>query len=251
MGTPNAMWGYQVPHSGEAYSSVVTYSANADYREIIGNTLASNLLIGEKYFFSFYVNFAFEPLSAGLASNKIGLRFSTTPYSGINPAPINNFAHFYCDSILSDTLLWVKISGSFIADSAYAYLAIGNFFLDSLTDTLHVGTALPVYSMYYIDDVCVSTDSIYNELWTGVENIGSASAFANVFPNPFSNQLNISVSGNEQTTVSLYNTLGQQVLQQTFITATTISTEQLAGGIYFYELRNNKGAVMKGKVLKQ
>jgi hypothetical protein len=72
-----------------------------------------------------------------------------------------------------------------------------------------------------------------------------------VFPNPFSNQLTFSVSVNEQTTVSLYNFLGQEILQQTFTNSTTINTEQLADGIYFYELRNDTGTLKTGKVIKQ
>lgn len=71
------------------------------------------------------------------------------------------------------------------------------------------------------------------------------------YPNPFSSQLTISLADNEQTTVSLYNFLGQQILQQTFTNSTTINTEQFANGIYFYELRNDKGRVANGKVIRQ
>lgn len=71
------------------------------------------------------------------------------------------------------------------------------------------------------------------------------------FPNPFSNQLNISFEDNEQTTISLYNFLGQLVLQQTFTNNTTVNTAQLAEGIYIYELRNEAGTVKTGKVVKQ
>lgn len=73
----------------------------------------------------------------------------------------------------------------------------------------------------------------------------------NVYPNPFSTQITFSLADNEPTTTSLYNFLGQQVLKQTFTNSTTINTEQLADGIYFYELRNEKGAAKNGKVLKQ
>ena len=72
-----------------------------------------------------------------------------------------------------------------------------------------------------------------------------------VFPNPFSTQLTFSYADNEQAVVSLYNFLGQRVLQQTFTNYMSTNTEQLANGIYFYELRNDKVTVMKGKVLKQ
>lgn len=72
-----------------------------------------------------------------------------------------------------------------------------------------------------------------------------------MFPNPFSNQLTFSLTDSEPTTVSLYNFLGQQILQQTFTNSTTINTEQFADGIYFYELRNNKKILANGKVVKQ
>lgn len=72
-----------------------------------------------------------------------------------------------------------------------------------------------------------------------------------VYPNPFSNQLYFSLADKEPTTISLYNFLGQQIMQQSFTNATTLNTEQLADGIYFYELRNDKGLVTNGKVIRQ
>jgi len=72
-----------------------------------------------------------------------------------------------------------------------------------------------------------------------------------IFPNPFSAEFTFSVSNYGQTTVLLYNLLGQPILHQTFTNATTLNTEQLAKGIYFYELRNDKGTLKTGKVAKQ
>jgi hypothetical protein len=70
-----------------------------------------------------------------------------------------------------------------------------------------------------------------------------------VYPSPFSNQ--ITFSYNEQATVSLYDFLGRQIIQQTFTNSTTINTEQLTSGIYFYRLKNYKGTLKTGKVVKQ
>ncbi len=72
-----------------------------------------------------------------------------------------------------------------------------------------------------------------------------------IYPNPFFNQLTFSHADNAQTTISLYNFLGQRVLQQTFTKSTTINTEQLSEGIYFYELWSNKGTLKTGKLVKQ
>jgi hypothetical protein len=72
-----------------------------------------------------------------------------------------------------------------------------------------------------------------------------------VYPNPFSTQLSFALSYNEPATLVLYDYLGQQVLQKSFTNSTTVNTEQLADGIYFYELRNDKGTLKTGKVVKQ
>lgn len=72
-----------------------------------------------------------------------------------------------------------------------------------------------------------------------------------VYPNPFSNQLTCTLPGNEQTTVTLYNFLGQQVWQHSFTNSTVINTAQMQDGIYFYELRNKNGLLKTGKLVKQ
>ena len=91
---------------------------------------------------------------------------------------------------------------------------------------------------------------IVNSLTTGMEDIRNGFSI-NITPNPFSSQLTFSLADNEQTTVSLYNFLGQQVLRQTFTNSTTINNEQMPDGIYFYELKNSKGIIKSGKVVKQ
>jgi hypothetical protein len=69
-----------------------------------------------------------------------------------------------------------------------------------------------------------------------------------VFPSPFSTQLTISSSSNA--TLILYDIFSRQILQQNFTGSATINTAQLAAGIYFYELRNEKG-VRSGRVMKE
>lgn len=88
------------------------------------------------------------------------------------------------------------------------------------------------------------------EWWTDVSE-PNENARVSLFPNPFSHQLSFSVANNEPTIVFLYNFMGQQVLQQTFANTTTINTGQLVNGVYFYELRNDKGVIKTGKVVKE
>ena len=72
-----------------------------------------------------------------------------------------------------------------------------------------------------------------------------------VYPNPFTNQITFLFSNNEPTTISIYDYLTQNILQETFTNSITIYTEKLARGIYIYELRNKNGVIKKGKILKE
>lgn len=183
--TPNTSFGFQYANSGLAYAGVATYRRNIsptgnNYREYIGVELTAQLQIGTKYYFSFFAVSA-EKNPIGFFSNNIGLRFFTNSYSLTNPAPLDNFAHIKLDSLLTDTVNWLKISGSFIADSNYNYISIGNFYDSQQTDTL-IFNPSPDAAYYFIDDVCVTTDSLYNETWTGLQNIEPNQV--QIFPNP-------------------------------------------------------------------
>lgn len=249
---PNNWGGYQQAASGNAYFAFASYhSPLPNHRELIGGNLTSPLVIGTKYFASLKVALSISsPISTNTASNKMGAMFSTVAYSSNNSAPLTNNPPIYTDSIVTDTINWTIISGSFIADSAYTHIIIGNFFSDSLTDTLQLVSGFYDDAYYYVDDICVSTDSLGCDFASSIQQT-KQNTEVSLFPNPFSNQLTFSLADNEQTTVSLYNFLGQQVLQQTFTNTATINTEQLANGIYFCELRNSKGALKTGKVVKQ
>jgi len=166
LGVPNNLAGYQNAQDGEAFAGLVAYSTGGLAREYMGAQLVQTLSIGQTYFVSFYVSLAeFNSLTAQyVPSNKIGVRFSTVPFEGSDPplpnetpAPINNFANVFTNTIISDTLVWTKIQGSFVADSAYKYIAIGNFFDDANTDTIYRPNG--VYSYFFIDNICVSTSS--------------------------------------------------------------------------------------------
>jgi hypothetical protein len=72
-----------------------------------------------------------------------------------------------------------------------------------------------------------------------------------LFPNPFQNKINIVTNRNEQIELILYDILSKKLFNQEFTNTTFINTEQLANGIYIYELRNKNGVLVTGKVIKQ
>lgn len=210
-GVPTNIFGYQIPASGNAYAGFASYSnSSPNTREYPACNLVSPLTIGVKYFISFKVALSLNTLGAqtNCASNKLGASFATNPY--ICNSLITNNPPVYTDSIITDSVNWTRVSGSFVADSAYTYLAVGNFFDDTNTDTIYFFSDFSDNAYYYLDDICVSTDSLYanNYTYTGVtEN----SSIGNIlcYPNPFVDNITIQNLSQKKMDVEIYNVLGE------------------------------------------
>lgn len=206
------------PHTGNAYAGFLTYGITTpDFlRERIGVQLNSPLLIGEKYFVSFFISLVYTPIQLNIASNNIGTLFTTYfHYDMMGDLPNPNYSHINETLVISNPESWIKVSGSFIADSAYTYMAIGNFYDDIYTDTFNLPFTVAQQRAYYaVDDVCVTTDSLYNESWTGIvsvkENAGKIISLS-CYPNPAISELNIKAD-ELINSVELFNYLGQRVL---------------------------------------
>lgn len=243
-GLPNSVFGFQYAHTGNAYAGAIFfYRSNSpvgpNYRESIGIELSSNLIIGQKYFVSFFAVNA-EVDFGSIACDKLGINFYTVPFDSCCPPPLINSAKLYTPSILTDTLNWIKISGSFIADSAYQYLCISNFFNDANTDTLTT-SPFPTRAYYYIDDVCVSTDSLYNETWTGINQTDNAQNSISIFPNPskgfFTVDSPIPIEG-----YSIFNLKGQLIAETKKVSTLSVQIDLTTqpSGIYVLRIKSNQ-----------
>ncbi len=189
-GVPLNVVTFQMPYEGEAYGGVVTYNQQFGVREYWMVQLLSPLLIGQTYYASFYANAAFrddgQSNQAWIASSGMGMLFTveSRQFEPGDPLPIpENHAHIYHSGILADTIDWVLISGTFVADSAYQYVMIGNHFDDANIDTLHFEyRPIPGRGYTLIDKVCVSPDPEGCALVTGT--LEALSEYLSVYPNP-------------------------------------------------------------------
>jgi hypothetical protein len=210
---PQNFIGYQLPASGNAYCGVILYDkANFGNDEIIGTNLTTPLQIGTKYFVSFKSVLKYNnPFDICCGQNKMGVKFSTISYNISSPPTQNNFAHVYSSAVISDTSNWTQVFGSFVSDSTYTNVMLGNFF-DNATTTINDIQPANNSSYYFIDDICVSTDSLYasNYIYTEVPEIQSSKIF--IYPNPSSEFIKIySEKFKDAFLVKIYNTLGQEV----------------------------------------
>jgi len=246
---PKNIVGFQNPASGDAYAGALCYGSFApnyfsDFREFVTGTLSQPLTIGIKYFVSFKVSLA---NISSFAINNIGVNFFTANFNSI---PIMNSAKVYSSNVITDSLNWILITGSFIADSNYTFITIGNHFNDSNTTVVYFQPIIHGYNAYYLfDDVCVSIDSLTCNLSVGINEGRRIDNFA-IFPNPFSDKIIITTKENEFVEFILFDVTGAKILSQFFKKLTSINTGPLAKGIYIYEVRNNNGLINKGKIVK-
>jgi hypothetical protein len=171
---PSNIAGHQIASTGKGYCGFATYYPQIlNYRETIGRNLPNPMIVGTQYYFSMKVNLAINPVYGNtLGTNNLGVLFSTVQFNQFSPAPINNFAHIFSSQIINDSTNWIIISGSIIADAAYTFLSIGNFFDDINTETLEVTSSPETkWSYYYIDDVCLSSSPTTCEMALGLNNL--------------------------------------------------------------------------------
>jgi len=251
-GIPQSFWCYQPEHRNcNAYAGLVTWSSVANYREYTGIQLSQPLTIGQNYFISFIT--VMGELFDGtyynsMPTNNIGIRLSTVAFNGSNPCPMNNFAHLYYIPILNDTINWYRVSGSIIADSAYNYLVIGNFFDNINTDTLQYTCSTCVNNLgyYLVDDVCLSTDSLLcnggiDELQciTGVNEIIFTDG-VKIFPNPVSDFVTLLFHNNRNMKIILYDILGKEIFANYISNknSVNINLSSFHSGTYFLKILN-------------
>ena len=239
---PHNTAGFQYAADGNAYIGIVTayfdefgVGTNEYNLEIIGAKLVTQLVVGNRYFVSFKVNYANGwGINNNRPSNNIGVSFSTNSFSISTPKPLNNFAQVYADYVIQDSVNWTTISGSFVADSAYRYIMLGNFF--DMKHTTVINPSNSFYNSYYlIDDVKLSSDSMFVN---SIQNISSNADFL-VYPNPASNFINIVFDDSKQHQVIVYNSIGEIALTSFVEKHNTINISALSQGIYYITANGN------------
>jgi hypothetical protein len=215
-GVPTNIFGHQLAASGNSYSGFISYySGQTNLREFPACQLSSPLNIGERYYISFKVALSLENIAnpTNCATNNIGAMFMTVPYICDNL--INNNPPVYASNTITDSTKWTSITGSFIADSAYMYLVIGNFFDDAQTDTIKFFESWwDDFAYYYLDDVCLGTDSSYVYGFDSFASIqqNSLSSKISFFPNPVNDYLFIKNNSNQAIEISIYDLLGKEMI---------------------------------------
>jgi hypothetical protein len=249
---PQNYFGTRAPASGNAYAGIISSLQTTEHREIIGTELIHPLQIGTIYYCSMKVCLAgsINPSNyCGL--NKLGFLFSNILYDSINIAPVCNCAQIFSDSIVLDTLNWFTIKGFLVADSSYQYVYLGRFNNNSTTDFIQInGTGNNSY--YYIDDVCISTDSNYAFNYIFNEIPVSTLNYFMLYPNPTSDFINIQCNL-DFAEVRIIDLLGniKQRISIALIKDEKIDVNSLKSGCYILTVTDRKNKINYGKLFNK
>jgi hypothetical protein len=234
---PETVFGFKSDYGGEGFAAIgISDYPIANYREIIGCELLSPLQPDEFYNVSFRVSRISGPQNT-LASDGLGVKFTTFSNFTTNNSAINNSSHFEIDTIISDTTVWLDVSFNFLADSMYSYMHIGNFndkwntaYL-GLTDTLGFDG-----SLYSIDDVSIEPSPLShreaNDLYLILAH-----------PNPVSDFLNVQTSLLEAFSLFLVDINGVTIFSKDYHQSHSnvrLNLSGISSGIYILKIVSSK-----------
>ena len=214
-GVPVNTFGFQVAQNGESYSGMFSHLVD-DYREMIGTELLEPLTIGQTYYGSFWVNAAYGgPQQTGSGCNNTGMLFTMEAdlwLQGMPQLPARNYAHVYSQQVITDTVDWTLVSGSFIADSAYRFLVLGNHFSNANTTLQDLGPGVTSKAYVLVDEICLSADPVGCPLVTSVGEIGED--LVGLWPNPASDQLRIGWGRLPVNRLVIMDAMGRRLVEQ-------------------------------------
>lgn len=220
-------------YNGNAYIGLADAVDN-DFREYIATSFPA-LKINATYEFSMFVSLA---NTSAVASNGLGVYFYQKGPAAINSQvslvlPVKPQISFASYGPITTKKSWIKLVGTFVADSAYTNLVIGGFLSQSKIKTIP-SPQPPGFTYYYIDSVVLQQKTL------GINEIREDDII-NIYPNPNDGHFIITdISSSKQVQLQILNPIGQVVDNEIIIPENgkiqVNSLQNLSAGIYTISL---------------
>lgn len=230
-------------HSGDAIMGFLGYQApymaTTDIREYLMVELNESLTIGNSYNISFWITNGSSGLGHIYKCDGIGINFSTSPLNQAGASYIDRAPQLEIEGELF-TNEWQEITFDFIADSAYTYLTIGNFYSDTETNiSVAVEGPLPFQGAYYfVDDFSLEVNGL-NEI---SENTITDNSLFTLYPNPSIDVVSVKLNSiiESQVEYTLLSIDGKVIQSGAFSNETTLNLESISSGVYLIVIKQDQ-----------
>ncbi|MDF2438419.1 MAG: hypothetical protein K0Q95_2795 [Bacteroidota bacterium] len=174
---------------------------------------------------------------------KINGALSTSTYANvklINGAQANN-VYWKVDGAI-EINDYSKMAGTFIANNGAVNVTTGVNVRGRVLST--TGTVTTEAITANVQTICTPT---------GINVVEKTEQVINVYPNPFTTSLTIKLDDKFNTCeLQIFNVLGAVVFSKTLTTqSTTVSTNDLPAGVYFYKVITKSNVIQSGKIISQ
>lgn len=151
-GVPLNPFGYQYPAHGNAYVGFYAWNTGTTQSREWLATAISPMQTGATY----EVSLSASLFRAFYATDNLGVFFfDSGAYGSSSLLSISPQIHYSNYGVISDTANWVRLSATFVADSAYDNIVIGGFYTGSNVNSINLSSGTAGYAYYYIDSVVV------------------------------------------------------------------------------------------------
>ena len=99
------------------------------------------------------------------------------------------------------------------------------------------------------NNIAIISQTVTNCSTTGVEQLTDSNEQVNIYPNPASTSLTLTLSKGDGTLMQVYDVNGKLVLSQTISGKTSIDASTLNEGVYNISLQSNEGVINKRLVI--
>lgn len=222
--------------------------------EIVGARLTEPLVEGQTYWASLKVSWTtgYPNLDCfpGFASNNMGLlcRMDSVGQGFGNDGwgDFPNHAQVNSSAIITDSVEWTTIAGSFVADSAYRFVYVGNFFGDDQTQFIVMNAAGDQVAYYYVDDVCLSPTPGYCPEAVGIHDYAGPVQPTATWVSSRSSILIRDLPVGETYALELYELTGRRVAREDLIamsdlTPWVVRDERLNQGVFILRIKGGPG----------
>ncbi|MGQ0828229.1 MAG: T9SS type A sorting domain-containing protein [Bacteroidota bacterium] len=197
----------------------------------------------------FYIS---SPNEYKYATDGIGAYFSDTAIltSSFVVLPFTPQVYNPSGNIITDTMNWTKVGGSFIAVGGERYIIIGNFKNDLTTNTSIVNGSGMVQNNggFYIDDVSVM---LCSDTAISVSEINNENFKINLYPNPSNGNILLNYTIKQNGILNIYDVTGK-LIEEHELSANRNElqlTTNLNNGIYLYHVIMNDKIMKSGKLV--